>query len=315
VTISSRQPRDAGRPVRWSALGTTAVLVCTGDVSGAREAAEHEIRAMDGAASRFGPTSELSRLNHRAGRLVGISPLLLEALQLAIRAAALTDGAVDPTLGDRMVALGYDRDFDDLERVAIDTPLTTSGDDAHTRMPAWEAVELRTHPPAARLPVGVELDLGATAKALAADRGARAAEQAAGGGVLLALGGDIATAGHPPETGWAVRVTDDHRDTTGAGQHVTLQGGGLATSSLVARRWRHAGRSYHHVLDPRAGSPVRPVWRTASVAAATCAEANIASTAALVLGSQARGWLEARGLPARLVAVDGSVEVLGGWPE
>jgi thiamine biosynthesis lipoprotein len=51
------------------------------------------------------------------------------------------------------------------------------------------------------------------------------------------------------------------------------------------------------------------------VAAASCADANIASTAALVLGSGAPAWLSARGLPARLVAVDGSVHAQGGWPQ
>ncbi len=70
----------------------------------------------------------------------------------------------------------------------------------------------------------------------------------------------------------------------------------------------------HHVLDPRTGEPVEPVWRTVSVAAATCAEANIASTAALVLGERAGPWLAERGLPARLVRVDGTVKTQGGWP-
>jgi thiamine biosynthesis lipoprotein len=316
VTTTTHPIANAVQSVSWPALGTTAALVCTGDAATAREAAEREISAMDTAASRFAPTSGLSRLNRASGRLVGISPMLLEALQLAVRAARLTDGAVDPTLGERLVALGYDRDFDELEPVAPDTPLATlENDGAHTRSPAWEVIELWTRPPAARLAPGVQLDLGATAKALAADRAARAAAQAAGGGALLALGGDIATSGDAPETGWAVRVTDDHRDTTGAGQPVALRGGGLATSSLTTRRWRHAHRSYHHVLDPGTGAPVTPVWRTVTVAAATCADANIASTAALVLGARAPAWLEARGLPARLVAVDGSVHAQGGWPQ
>jgi thiamine biosynthesis lipoprotein len=315
VTTTIHSTPDAPGSATWPALGTTAVLMCTGDLAAAREAAEYEIRAIDAAASRFDPTSELSTLNRANGCAVGISPMLLEALQLAVRAAALTDGAVDPTLGERLVALGYDRDFDGLEPVAPDTPLAALDDPAATRAPSWEAIELWTHPAAARLAPGMQLDLGATAKALAADRGARAAAQASDGGILLALGGDIATHGNAPDVGWAVRVTDDHRDATGAGQHLTLHGGGLATSSLIARRWRRAGRSYHHVLDPGTGAPVTPVWRTVSVAAATCADANIASTAALVLGSRAPMWLSARGLPARLVAVDGSVHAQDGWPQ
>lgn len=314
MTTTTSQALDGVEPISWPALGTTAVLGCTGNAAAAREAAEREIRAIDAAASRFDPTSELSGLNRAGGRVVSISTTLLEALQLAVRAAVLTNGAVDPTLGDRLVALGYDRDFDELERVPPDTPLTTPHDGAHPHTTSWQAIELWTRPPAARLARGTQLDLGATAKALAADRAARAAARAAGCGVLLSLGGDIAISGAGPEAGWAVRVTDDHRDTTGAGQHLTLRGGGLATSSLISRRWQLAGHSLHHVLDPRTGEPVRPVWRTASVAAATCADANIASTAALVLGVRAPGWLSARGMPARLVAVDGTVHPQGGWP-
>jgi thiamine biosynthesis lipoprotein len=56
------------------------------------------------------------------------------------------------------------------------------------------------------------------------------------------------------------------------------------------------------------------VWRTATVAAPTCVDANVATTAAIVLGDGALPWVEARRVPARLVAIDGSVVVLGGWP-
>jgi thiamine biosynthesis lipoprotein len=70
----------------------------------------------------------------------------------------------------------------------------------------------------------------------------------------------------------------------------------------------------HHVVDPRTGRPAPEVWRTVSVAAATCVGANIASTAAVVLGEDAPAWLAARQLPARLVRVSGEVERVAGWP-
>jgi thiamine biosynthesis lipoprotein len=233
-----------------------------------------------------------------------------------VRAAELTDGAVDPTLGDRLQALGYDRDFEALTAVNRGTPLPApSRSLAEPRISRWRAIELSRTPPAALLPLGAQLDLGATAKALAADRGAQAASRAIGGaGVVLSLGGDLAVSGAAPDGGWPVRVTDDHGDRSGTGQLVTIDSGGLATSSLTTRRWRHENRAMHHVLDPATGEPVAAVWRTASVAAATCAEANIASTAALVLGARAPGWLAARALPSRLVAIDGTVRTQCGWP-
>ena len=165
------------------------------------------------------------------------------------------------------------------------------------------------------LPAGVALDLGATAKALAADRAARAARHAAGCGVLVSLGGDIAVAGPAPGDGWAIRVTEDHAaPESAAGQTITIRSGGLATSGTTVRRWRAQGAERHHILDPRSGRPAAVVWRTASVAAASCVDANTASTAAIVRGADAAPWLLRHRLPARLVSAHGRVLLLGGWP-
>jgi FAD:protein FMN transferase len=305
---------------RWQALGTSVVVRVT--ESAALEAVclvvEAELRAIDLAASRFRADSELERLNAAGGRRLGISPLLLEALEAGIRAAALTDGAVDPTLGDALVLAGYTTDWRELEPPGI-----AGRPDRSPRLVVrarrrrrWDEIELCRAPASARLPAGVRVDLGATAKALASDRGAEAAAREAGVGVLVSLGGDIATAGPPPAEGWLVRVTDDHRSPPEApGQTIRIASGGLATSSTTVRRWTHRGRTMHHILDPRDGQPVTGSWRTATVAGSSCVDANIASTAAIVLGGAAAGWLDARGLPARLVADDGRVETIGGWPD
>jgi thiamine biosynthesis lipoprotein len=161
----------------------------------------------------------------------------------------------------------------------------------------------------------VKLDLGATAKAWAADRAAGAAFHAIGIGVLVALGGDVATVGPPPPAGWRIRVTDDHRSGTSApGQTIAIDDGGIATSSTTVRRWLRGATELHHIIDPRSGAPARGIWRTASVAAASAAEANIASTAAILRSRHAAAWLTELGLPARLVALDGTVRTLAGWP-
>jgi thiamine biosynthesis lipoprotein len=258
--------------------------------------------------------------------------VFLEALQAGLRAAWLTEGAVDPTLGDALILAGYSRDFSKLEHAPAEA-LARNGvralhqDDLAAspscrpivgprRASGWKLIELEHDPPTVRIPAGVRLDLGATAKALAADRAATAVHAAAGIGVLVSLGGDIATAGRPYAGGWAIHVTDDHRAGPGApGQTVSIASGGLATSSITARRWLHDGRVMHHILDPATGEPVQSVWRTASVAASSCVDANIASTAALVQGHSALGWLEELRLPARLVGVTGEVHATGGWPE
>jgi thiamine biosynthesis lipoprotein len=134
-------------------------------------------------------------------------------------------------------------------------------------------------------------------------------------GALVSLGGDVAVAGQTPLGGWHVRVTDDHAAPAGAGgQTVTITGGGLATSSITVRTWTVGGQRVHHIIDPSTGEPARSCWRTVSVAAGTCTDANTASTAAIIRGPAAPGWLRESGLPARLVRLDGTVETTAGWP-
>jgi thiamine biosynthesis lipoprotein len=135
--------------------------------------------------------------------------------------------------------------------------------------------------------------------------------------VLVALGGDMAFAGEPPaEGGWRIRVTDDHRfDVTAPGQWITLRDGGLATSSVTTRSWRSdRGATVHHLVDPATGRSATGSWRTASVAAASCLDANTASTAAIVRGERAVDWLSELMLPSRLVDTRGHARHLAGWP-
>jgi thiamine biosynthesis lipoprotein len=292
------------------ALGTTALVAVT-DPAAIGEATallREGLSAVDRACSRFREDSELCALNRAGGREVACSALLLEAISAALRAARITGGDVDPTVGRAMTALGYDRDFSLVPgAAAVRVRLEPAS--------GWRAVRLDPGAGTVRLPEGLALDLGATAKALAADRLSWSIHAATGAGTLVGLGGDVAVAGDPPEGGWTVRVAEDHRHPEGAGETIALRSGGLATSTTTVRRWRAGGRARHHIVDPRTGAPAAGPWRTVSVAAGTCVDANAASTAAIVRGRRASGWLASSGLPARLVAGDGSVLRVGGWPE
>lgn len=168
-----------------------------------------------------------------------------------------------------------------------------------------------------RAPEGTLIDLGATAKALAAERAADAVASGfpGPGGVLVSLGGDISVAGDAPQGGWPIMLADDHLNVVSvAGPVVRLTRGGLATSSVTVRAWHQAGVAVHHIVDPTTGLPAEGPWRTVSVAAASCVDANAASTAALVAGEEAEQWLISTGLPGRLVGHDGAVILIGGWP-
>ncbi len=302
----------------WPALGSTAVLrvEVPALLDDAIALVTRELDRFDEACSRFREDSELSLVNARAGRPVAAGPLLLDALELALRGARLTDGALDPTIGLSLEQAGYDRDWE-LLRELPDPGFDAAGAPRLTarRRGGWREVVVDRAGARVRIPAGTKLDLGATAKALAADRAAAAVHSRLGCGVLVALGGDIATAGPAPAGGWVVHVTDDHRDGPEApGQRLAMTDGGLATSSTTARRWRRGGEPMHHIIDPHTGRPVQTPWRTVSVAAADCVDANIASTGALLRGTQAPGWLQGLGLPARLVANDGRVVKVGAWP-
>ena len=292
----------------WRALGTTAELLVTepGGLVAARRAVEAELTEIDRACSRFRDDSELTRLNSAGGEPVRVGKLLLEAIEVALRAARVSDGLVDPTVGEAMDAIGYDRDFDE---IAADGPVPPA-------LPAagFGSVRVDRVHSTVQLPPGVRLDLGATATARAADRGAaRAAALAPDLGVLLSLGGDIAMSGPAPDGGWPVGIADDHAAEPGSAT-VALTGGGLATSSTTVRAWRRDGRPVHHIVDPATGLPAPVVWRTVSVAAASCVDANTAATASIVRGEDAPGWLEDLGLPARLVRPDGELVTAGAWP-
>jgi thiamine biosynthesis lipoprotein ApbE len=318
MTAGTTGPATREASASWQALGTGVQVTVTdaGQLAPARGMLEADLAAVDLACSRFRPDSEIVTLDRIMGGAaagpVTVSPLLAEAIAVALRAARLTDGDVDPTVGAAMNAVGYDRDFSLVQRDGPAVRLTVR------TVPGWRQVELDEQALLLRVPPGVRLDLGATAKAWAADRSAARIAALLGCGVLVSLGGDIAVSGQPPAGGWRIRVQDisgrPEDPPAGPSAVVAIHGGGLATSSTAARRWRRGGDVLHHILDPRTGLPAAPVWRTVSVAAASCTDANIASTAAIIKGRAAPGWLTGLGLPARLVDEAGRVRTIGGWP-
>ena len=308
-------PAVCGRTTR--ALGTFCSVLVTGPgaLDAAQEILDAELAAIDLACSRFRPDSEITALNQAGGEPVAVSPVFAEALEVALRAAEITDGDVDPTCGQSLISLGYDRDFDDLAGDTSELP----GPPAPA--PGWQCVGYDAAARTVRVPAGVRLDLGATAKALAADRAAQAIADRLGCGVLVNLGGDIAVAGQAPDGGWRIGVDDGVTGRPAPGQRdhqrppcVAVQAGGVATSSPGVRGWRRGDQVMHHIVVPATGQPADVYWAAVSVAGATCVDANIASTAAIIRGRPAQQWLQELAMPARLARPDGRVVTTGGWP-
>ncbi|MBV8196269.1 MAG: FAD:protein FMN transferase [Candidatus Dormibacteraeota bacterium] len=296
------------------ALGTSVRVIVTEAerLEAAKAAVDSVIQDIDRTCSRFRADSELNRLNARAGNETPVSDLLAQAIDEGIRGARVTDGDVDPTVGGAVRVAGYDVDFDSM---APDGPAPVV---AAAPAPGWRAIHLDRVSGTVLVERGVEIDLGATAKALASDLAARAALEAmaGAGGVLVSLGGDIAIAGEAPPGGWVIQISEDSAAPIDpAEERVALHTGGLASSSTRVRRWRRGGVEMHHIIDPRTGRPAVTPWRLASVIGGRCVDANIASTAAIVRGAGALDWLEGRGLPARLVGNNGEVVRVAGWPD
>jgi len=299
-------------------------------VGGARghelEAVQRIFAEWEATLSRFRPDSELSLVNACETETVVVSPLFARVLETSLWAARVTDGLVDPTIGEALLAAGYDRDFSQLDAGAAATSV-----EAQPR--SWRSV-LITGRVLSRTP-GVLLDLNGVVKGLAVDEASRVVAHG-----FVAAGGDLATtteidAGLPG--GGAVRVTAGGLATSGTtrrrwerdgvlrhhlidprtglpdGGAVRVTVGGLATSGTTRRRWERDGVLRHHLIDPRTGLPSESRWEQVTVAASRCLEADVAAKAAFLLSEDGPGWLDERGLPGRFLGADGVVAANEAW--
>jgi thiamine biosynthesis lipoprotein len=224
--------------------------------------------------------------------------------------ARKTHGAVDPTVGNAIVALGYDRDFDEIVGRARSAP-ESSGP-----VLGYAHIHLDASKRTVQIPRGVLLDLGSSAKALGADRAAARIADELGTGVLVSLGGDVAVSGPPPRDGWAIGIAVDSAIAPEkTDQVVAIRQGGLASSSVHVRSWVMGAETVHHIIDPSTGQSTTPYWKLVSASGASCVDANALSTAAVVWGRDAVERLRPFGQAARLVRQDGAVFTVGGWPE
>jgi FAD:protein FMN transferase len=223
--------------------------------------------------SRFIESSELNRVNAVPRGVTVVSEELASMLSLALDAAHATGGLVTPAVGGAVLAAGYDRDFSLLS--------PDSGPVEPAAVPLLDSLVLR-----GTILLRVEplvLDLNGVVKGRTVDDAL-----ALLGDGWVSAGGDLATT-HPIVVGLP------------GGAAVTLDRGGLATSSVAKRSWVRGGRRQHHLIDPASGQPSQSRWRDVTVAGPTCLAADIAAKAALLLDDEGPAWLDERGLAGRFV--------------
>jgi thiamine biosynthesis lipoprotein len=249
----------------------------------------HEVQALfddrDRRFSRFHDSSELNHVNAYPRGLTLVSEEFASVLSLALDAARATGGLTTPAAGGALIAAGYDRDFPrlPLDGVAVEP----------VRVPSFRAIALRRTALLRTEPV--ILDLNGVVKGLTVDD----ALELLGHGWVSA-GGDVATT-VPLVVGLP------------GGDAITLERGGLATSSVAKRIWRRGGILQHHLIDPATGLPSTSPWRDVTVAAQSCFTADVAAKAALLLGPAGPSWLDRRRLAGRFVDHAGRVTVSERW--
>jgi thiamine biosynthesis lipoprotein len=247
--------------------------------------------------TRFDAASELRALSTKIGVAVPASDTLFEALQFAIAVARESDGAFDPTVGTRMEARGFDREYrrGDVVRSGIDAPHDASYRDVEID-PVARTVTL--HRP-------LLLDLGAVAKGLAVDMAAR--ELAPFEDFAVNAGGDLFLGGHNADGGpWSVGIRHP-RDPSALLETVQVADSAVCTSGDYERHAAGEASSApatiheHHIMNPstgRSGTDAASV----TVIADSAMVADALATAAFVLGpAQGIALLERHGAEGLMI--------------
>lgn len=265
------------------------------------DAAERRLAELERRWTRFDAGSEVRRLVPGHPTLVSDDTVAL--VEAAIAGWEATGGLFDPTVHDAVVAAGYDRPFEQLDRhrpsVRSCRPVVPGCGDIHVDPVAGTVT----------LPLGAGFDPGGIGKGLAADIVAGELCRHAPG-ALVELGGDVRVAGQPPDgDAWRVAVDDPRRP--GATLDVVhLMDGAVATTGRHVRRWRGG----HHVIDPRTGRPAAGDVLAATVVAGQAWVAEVFATALFLAGAEAgAALLDAAGLAGLAVTLDGSLLRTAGW--
>ena len=246
--------------------------------------------------SRFNPRSEISGVNEQAGNLSIVSAVTYELIALAEHARTATFGVFNPLMLDQLVALGYDRTWSEV--AGVQGSMVASG----SASASIEPIGLYPEISAIRLPAGTRFDPGGIGKGMAGDMVSAALLEVGAESVQIELGGDVCVAGSSWTGGpWRVQLDDsDHGAPHPA--TITLAEGGIATSSVVRRRWRRGSVDVHHLIDARTGRPASTDLDSVTTVAPTLWWAEVVAKSAVILGScSARELLEQHEMTGVLV--------------
>lgn len=237
-----------------------------------------QVQALEDQCSVYRPHSELSRLNQvAADRRVSVEPGLYRLLRRAVAISGRTDRAFNPAAGALIRLWKQSRVEDRLPTVE---ECAASVGCCDLAMIDWDdedsSVRFRRD--------GLAFDLGAIGKGYAVDEAARILGEQ-GVSSFLVHGGRssvLARGGHAGHAGWPVGLNNpllpDQPYLT-----LLLKDAAFSTSGTAVQGFRHAGKRYGHILDPRTGWPADKLL-SVSVIAPDAALADALSTAFFILG-------------------------------
>jgi len=297
----------------FRAMGTTITTLAPAEhAMRAAEATRALFAEWEHALSRFLPESELSQLNAQAGAPVAVSSLLWDVLTAALQAALATDGRYDPTLLRQMLAIGYDRTFEEIRGGVPAAPRPAGEAQPRLLGGDWRRIRLDPARRLVTLPEGAGLDFGGIAKGMAVDAALDQLRALKLAPALVNAGGDLAVAGQPPnQPDWPIAVPGRDRHWT-----IPLRHGAIATSTIMRRNWRQGEVARHHLIDPATGEPAKSDLLSVTVVAPLCRQAEVGAKVALLLGAEAGArFLEGHGMAGLLIPATGEDYLAAGrWP-
>jgi len=279
------------------------------DPDAAAASAQQLLHDIDAALSRFKPESEISRFNADPRATVPASALLRRAVSTAIAGAERSSGLVDPTLLSELEHAGYRE-----SRVGVaPLPLADALREAPARRRAqpsleerWSHVTIDDEEGTITRPPGVRIDVGGSAKGLAADLAADLVARSKPDRFLIDCAGDLVIGG---SSGEPYEVGVEHPITGTLVLDLPYAKGAMATSGIDRRCWRgDDGAPRHHLLDPMTGEPAWTGLAGVTALAPTGAEAEIIAKTALLSGPDAGRSVLARAGGGVLLHEDGSAE-------
>ncbi len=233
--------------------------------------------------SRYRDDNIIHRINHSRGQPVPVDLETAQLLDFAYQCYQLSDGLFDITSG----VLRKIWKFDGSDRVP-------NAKQVKALLPYVGLDKARWQAPYFTLPEGMEIDLGGIAKEYAVDRTSLMLQQQAQASMVVNFGGDMHCSG-PRANGqpWTVGIEDPSREDHPL-RLLQIRHGALATSGDARRYLLKNGKRYSHILNPKTGWPVAHAPRSVTVAGASCTEAGVLSTLAMLHGKEAEEFLDAQ---------------------